>query len=136
MVVLLMPFLCMVNMVFVFWGVGRILGNVYKIWGQNYVALLQGSKMQARLHFRNLILGIQCFRILSVNVCCNIYLLFNSDIMNYLLRTKWGRDRRPDLLFYIYLLFNSDIVNYLLRTNGGKTESFICYLHSLECFNY
>ena len=32
-------------------------------YGQNYVALLQGSEIAAELHSRNLILGINCFRI-------------------------------------------------------------------------
>ena len=54
-------FLRMVSMVLVPWGVGAILGNRYRIQGQNYVALLQGSEMISRFHYRNWILGI-CFR--------------------------------------------------------------------------
>ena len=51
----------MVSMVLVPWGVGAILGNRYRIQGQNYVALFQGSEMISRFHYRNWILGI-CFR--------------------------------------------------------------------------
>ena len=41
-----------------------------------------------------------------------------------------GRDRRPDMLLYIYFLFNSDFVNYLLRTNGGGRQkaSFVIFI--------
>ena len=48
----------MVSMVLVPWGVGAILGNGYGIQGQNYVALLQESKITARSHYRNFILDI------------------------------------------------------------------------------
>ena len=37
-------------------------------YGQNYVALLQGSEIAAELHSRNLILGINGFRISILNV--------------------------------------------------------------------
>ena len=36
--------------------VGAILGNGSGIQGQNYVALLQGSEMMARLYYKNWIL--------------------------------------------------------------------------------
>ena len=36
--------------------------------GKNCVALLQCSEMSAELHFRNLILGINCFVISTLNV--------------------------------------------------------------------
>ena len=39
-------------------GVGVILGNGCGIQGQNYVTLLQGSKMTAGFHYRNWILCI------------------------------------------------------------------------------
>ena len=54
MVVLMMSFSGMVSMVLVL--------------GQNYVALLKGSEMSAELHSRNLILGIKCFTISTLNV--------------------------------------------------------------------
>ena len=54
MVVLMMSFSGMVGMVLVL--------------GQNYVALLKGSEMSAELHSRNLILGIKCFTISTLNV--------------------------------------------------------------------
>ena len=54
MVVLMMSFSGMVSMVVVL--------------GQNYVALLKGSEMSAELHSRNLILGIKCFTISTLNV--------------------------------------------------------------------
>ena len=47
----------MVSMVLVQWGAGAILENGYRIQGQNYVALLQGSEMSAGFHYWNLILG-------------------------------------------------------------------------------
>ena len=56
-------------MVLVLWGISRILGNVYRIQRQNYVALLQGSEMSAKLHSSNLILGTECFRIPTLDVC-------------------------------------------------------------------
>ena len=45
MVVLLMFHPRMTSMVLVLWDAGAILGNGYGIQGQNYVALLQGSRM-------------------------------------------------------------------------------------------
>ena len=57
------------GMVLVLWRVSLILGNVYRIQGQNYVALLQGSTMSAMLHSSNLILGIECFRVPILDVC-------------------------------------------------------------------
>ena len=48
----------MVSMVLVPWGVGAILGNGYRIQGQNYVTLLQGSEITAGFHCRNWILDI------------------------------------------------------------------------------
>ena len=61
-------FLCMVSMVLVLWGVDAILGNGYGISGQNYVTLLRGSEMSTGFHYKNLILGIQCFRLITLNV--------------------------------------------------------------------
>ena len=57
-VVLLTFHLRMKSMVLVLWEVGAILGNGYGIQGQNYVTLLQGSRMPTGFHSRNLILGI------------------------------------------------------------------------------
>ena len=48
----------MVSMALVQWGVGAILGNAYRIQGQNYVAFLLGSEMPADFHYRNWTLGI------------------------------------------------------------------------------
>ena len=56
--VFLLTFFRMVSMVLVLCEVAAILGNGYRIQGQNYVALLQGNEMAAGFHFRNLILGI------------------------------------------------------------------------------
>ena len=52
----------MMSMRLVLCGVGAILKNGFGIYGQNYVALLQGSKATAGFHSRNLILGMKCFR--------------------------------------------------------------------------
>ena len=40
------------------WGVGATLWNGYGFQGQNYVAMLQRSKMGASFQYRNLILDI------------------------------------------------------------------------------
>ena len=45
-------------MVLLLWVVDAILGDRYEIYGQNYVALLQGSEMSAGFHYRGLKLGI------------------------------------------------------------------------------
>ena len=57
----------MVSMILVLWGIGAILENGYGSQGQNYVALLQGSKMSAGFYCKNLILGI-CFRLIKLNM--------------------------------------------------------------------
>ena len=44
-------------------GVDAILGNGCEIQRQNYITLLQGSKMTAGFHYRNWILCIYCFRL-------------------------------------------------------------------------
>ena len=49
---------CIVSIVLVLLEVGAILGNGYGIQGQNDIALLYGSVMPARFHYRNLILGM------------------------------------------------------------------------------
>ena len=49
---------CIVSTVLVLLEVGAILGNGYGIQGQNDIALLYGSVMPARFHYRNLILGM------------------------------------------------------------------------------
>ena len=59
MVVLLM-FFCMVNDAAILW-------SGYGIQRQNYVALLQGSKISAGFYSRNLTLDI-CFRLITLNV--------------------------------------------------------------------
>ena len=56
-VVLLAVCLRMVSMVLALWGLGTILGDWYRIQGQNYAALLQGSEMSAGFYYGNLILG-------------------------------------------------------------------------------
>ena len=45
-----------------------ILGNGYEIHGQNNIASLQGSEKSVGLHSRNLILGVQCFRLIMLNL--------------------------------------------------------------------
>ena len=45
-------------MALILWGVGAILRNLYRIQGQNYVALFLGSEMSAGFHNKNLILGL------------------------------------------------------------------------------
>ena len=49
---------CIVSIALVLLEVGAILGNGYGIQGQNDIALLYGSVMPARFHYRNLILGM------------------------------------------------------------------------------
>ena len=61
-------FFCTVSMVMVLWQVNPILENVCGIQGQNYVAWLQGSEIPVVFHYRNLILGIYCFRLTILNV--------------------------------------------------------------------
>ena len=39
------------------WRVCAILGNRYRIQGQNYVSLFQGSEISAGFHYRDWILG-------------------------------------------------------------------------------
>ena len=60
-------FLHMVRMVLGPWGAGAIAGNRCRIQGQNYVALLLGREMLTGFHYRNLILGIQCFMLITSN---------------------------------------------------------------------
>ena len=55
-------------MVLVLWEVDVILRKGYGIQGQNYVVLLQGSEKSAGIHSRNLILDIQCFKVITLNV--------------------------------------------------------------------
>ena len=45
-------------MVLVLWEVDVILGNGYGIWGQAYVALIQGSEALAGFHSGSWILGV------------------------------------------------------------------------------
>ena len=59
---------CMVSMFIVLWQINAILENGCGIQGQNYVALFQGSEMPVAFHYRNLILGISCFRLTILNV--------------------------------------------------------------------
>ena len=58
----------MVSVVLVLWGVAVILGNRYGISGHNFVGLLLGIEMSLGFHYRNLILGISCFRFNELNV--------------------------------------------------------------------
>ena len=63
----------MVSMVIVLWEVTAILGNSCGKQGQKYVAWLQGSEIPAEFHYRNLMSGIYCFRLINLNVsqCSN-----------------------------------------------------------------
>ena len=61
MVVMLRVLFTCDKLVLVLWGVGPILTNECRIWGQNYVALFQDNEMSAWLHSRNLILGLEFF---------------------------------------------------------------------------
>ena len=60
--------------------------------------MLQGSKILAGLRSRNLILIVS-------KEGQNINLLFNSDIINYLLKTNGGKDKRPNLIFVFCCCF-------------------------------
>ena len=53
-------------------------GNGHGLQGQNYVALLQGSKTSAGFPSRNLILGIPCFRLITLNVMSVVKWLANQ----------------------------------------------------------
>ena len=55
-------------MVYVLWGVDAIFGNGYGTQGQSYVALRQRSEMSVVFHFRNLLLGIKCFMLITLKV--------------------------------------------------------------------
>ena len=55
-------------MVYVLWGVDAIFGNRYGTQGQSYVALCQRSETSVVFHFRNLILGIKCFMLITLKV--------------------------------------------------------------------
>ena len=55
MVVMLMIFFTCGELVLVLWGVGPVLRNGYRTYGQNDVALLKGSEMSAGLHFNKLL---------------------------------------------------------------------------------
>lgn len=55
-------------MVYVLWGVDAIFGNGYETQGQSYVALRQRSETSVVFHFRNLILGIKCFMLITLKV--------------------------------------------------------------------
>ena len=45
----------LVSMVLFLWEVAVIIGNGCGIQGQNYVAWLQGSKMPAGFHYKNVV---------------------------------------------------------------------------------
>ena len=66
------------SMVNILWGVDAVLGNEYGIQEQNYVALLQGSEKSAEFHSRNLVLDIQCFRLIMLNVMSTVKWLANQ----------------------------------------------------------
>ena len=53
-------------MVYVLWGVDAIFGNGYGTQGQSYVALHQRSETSVVFHFRNLLLGIKCFMLITL----------------------------------------------------------------------
>ena len=68
MVVMLMVLFTCDKLVLVLWGVGPILTNECRIWGQNYVALFQDNEMSAWLHSRNLILGLEFFFFFALSI--------------------------------------------------------------------
>ena len=72
----------------VLWEVDATLRNGYEIQGQNYVELLQGSGT-----------SIQKFYIKW-----NLNLLFNSDIANFLLKTKVEIEKAQFFLFWSALI--------------------------------
>ena len=57
--------------------------------------MLQGSKVLIGLRSRNLILIVS-------QEGQKINLFFNSDIMNYLLKTNGGKEKRPNLFFFFF----------------------------------
>ena len=61
-------FFYMVSLVIVLWEVIAVLGNGCGIQRQKYVAWLQGSEMPVGFHYRNLILDIYHFKLISLNV--------------------------------------------------------------------
>ena len=67
-----------VSMVQVLWEVDVILRKGYGIQGQNYVALLQGSEKLAGVHSRNLILHMQYFKLIMLNVMSVVKWLANQ----------------------------------------------------------
>ena len=58
----------MISLVLVLWGAGAITTNGYGIQVQNCVGLLQVSGVTAGFHYRNLILGVQNFRLITLNI--------------------------------------------------------------------
>ena len=56
------------SMVIVLWEVTPILGNDCGIQWQKYVAWLQGIEIPEEFHYRTLISGIQCFRLIDLNM--------------------------------------------------------------------
>ena len=102
-------------MVLVLWGVDVILGNGYGIWGQPYVALIQGSGALAGFRSGNWILGVWCFGMARGNVRWWLYswgVRFSSSGIVFLWVGAcgvvvgrvggggfgvgwWGRGRRP-----------------------------------------
>ena len=84
--------------------------------------MLQESKILAGLRSRNLILIVSRER-------QNVNLLFNSDIMNYLLKTNGGRDKRPNLFFvFLLLLFFYSLECFKCRwVDGGGVEQKVLF---------
>ena len=58
----------MVSVFIVLWEITAILGNGCGRQGQKYVAWRQGIEIPVEFHYRNLISGIYCFRLINLNV--------------------------------------------------------------------
>ena len=58
----------MISLVLVLWEAGAITTNGYGIQGQNCVGLLRVRGMTAGFHYRNLILGVQNFRLITLSI--------------------------------------------------------------------
>ena len=105
----------MVIIVLVLWWVGLIWENEYGIWEQNYVHCCKEVKCQMGCtpgiweqvhnnnHFQRMLVALW--------LTLDSLILVDGD--------HFPRGHE------VYLLFNYDIVNYLLNTTEGKTEGLI-----------
>ena len=53
---------------FYLYGEYCYIGNGCEIQGQKYVAWLHGSEIPVEFHYRNLMSGIYCFRLINLNM--------------------------------------------------------------------